>query len=230
MDLTKLLALMDSQTLFFPRADKLGDPFEGSWPKQNVADRYVVPPEIEEKYAKNYRQSMQNLGKISKAWTTYAAISCWHLNQYESAAMWNLYLSSNAGIAVKTTYAKFRDSFVDDEPVYVGSVKYIDYEKDKIPGLNMLAPYAHKRMSFEHEQEVRAVVLKVADFSNPVSGGKSPIEMGIPIKIDISKLVSCIYVAPSSPTWFFDLVQAVVLRFGYDFEVVQSDMINEPVY
>ena len=32
MDFTKLISLIDSQCLFFTRADKFDDPFEGSWP------------------------------------------------------------------------------------------------------------------------------------------------------------------------------------------------------
>ena len=32
MDFTKFVSLLEKSALFFPRADKLGDPFEGYWP------------------------------------------------------------------------------------------------------------------------------------------------------------------------------------------------------
>ena len=35
-DFTKFVSLMDRQSLFFARADKLGDPFEGSRTKLNI--------------------------------------------------------------------------------------------------------------------------------------------------------------------------------------------------
>ena len=36
MDFTKFVSFIDSRTLYFTRADKFGDAFEGSWPKMNV--------------------------------------------------------------------------------------------------------------------------------------------------------------------------------------------------
>lgn len=34
MDFTKFMSLLDTKKLFFTRADKFEDPFEGSWPKK----------------------------------------------------------------------------------------------------------------------------------------------------------------------------------------------------
>ena len=34
------------------------------------------------------------------------AVNCWHINEHESAAMWDLYLKSNEGIAIQSTYQK----------------------------------------------------------------------------------------------------------------------------
>ena len=36
MDFTKFVSLLDRQALFFARSDKLGDPFEGSFPRGNL--------------------------------------------------------------------------------------------------------------------------------------------------------------------------------------------------
>lgn len=36
-------------------------------------------------------------------------------------------------------------------------IKYIDYKKDWIPEKNMFYPFVHKRKSYEHEKEVRAI-------------------------------------------------------------------------
>lgn len=230
MDFTKLLSLLDTQHLYFPRADKLGDPFEGSWPRRNVAGRNSVPSEIPKEAVKGYQRAMQRLGETSKAWTTYVAVSCWHLSEHESAAMWNLYLSSNDGVAVRSTYSNFRRCFTGEESVFIGKVKYIDYEQDVIQSLNMLSPYAHKRKSFEHEREVRAVTLNYPDFSDPEHGGQPLIDHGVAIPVNIQRLVTDIYVSPTSPEWFRELVQSVVQRYGFDFPVIQSDMALQPVY
>ena len=39
MDFTKFVSLLDKRALFFVRADKLGDPFEGTITKVNVTAR-----------------------------------------------------------------------------------------------------------------------------------------------------------------------------------------------
>jgi hypothetical protein len=66
MDFTKLVSLIDSRRLFFPRTDQLGDPFEGSWPRINVHGRKLDgPPE-----------RLQQLSKVMARWPKYAAINC----------------------------------------------------------------------------------------------------------------------------------------------------------
>lgn len=39
-------------------------------------------------------------------------------------------------------------------------VEYIDLERNWLPGGNAFYPYVHKRLSFSHEQEVRAVFVR----------------------------------------------------------------------
>ena len=50
------------------------------------------------------------------------------------------------------------------------------------------------------------------------------------ITLDIEQLVEKIYVAPSSPSWFRDLVEKVVLRHKMDKEVKESDLDADPLY
>lgn len=83
----------------------------------------------------------------------------WHVNEFESAAMWDLYLKSPEGIAVETTFGRLRDSF-SVEPthrVFIGTVNYIDYDTMPLPWDNSLLLALHKRKSFSHEQELRAL-------------------------------------------------------------------------
>jgi hypothetical protein len=141
--------------------------------------------------------------------------------------MWELYLKSDEGVAVQSTYRKLRDSFIDDEKVYVGVVRYIDYEKEWIDAGNLFGPYVHKRKSFEHEREVRALV---AQWPKRFDAEQETIGHGVKIRVDIERLMERIYVAPTAPSWFAELIQAVIQRYGYGFEVAQSQLNVEPVY
>jgi hypothetical protein len=38
-------------------------------------------------------------------------ISSWHINENESAAMWEICLQSNEGVAIQSTFKRLKDSF-----------------------------------------------------------------------------------------------------------------------
>lgn len=230
MDFTKLVSLIDSRRLYFTRADKFEDPFEGSWPKMNVFAREVVPEDIPPEGRDKFLNAMRNMGETNKHWPRYKAINCWHMNDYESAAMWKLYLKSDEGIAIQSTYSKLKKSLIDDEKVFLGKVKYIDYDKEFIDAGNILGPFVHKRKSFEHEQEVRAVVSKWPTGDGGIDFTQETIGHGLEIRVDIETLIERIYVAPSAPAWFADLVSAAITRYGYKFEVVHSKLNESPVF
>jgi len=154
------------------------------------------------------------------------------MNEYESAAMWKLYLKSDEGIAVQSIYSKLRDSFIDEEKVYMGIVKYIDYDRELIGRGNSFSPFVHKRKSFEHEREVRAIVTKypTGDGTAGIDFKQETIVAGLKIKVDVERLIERIYIAPSAPGWFADLVRTLVQKYGYSFEVAQSRLGDQPVY
>jgi hypothetical protein len=224
MDFTKFVSLIDSRRLFFSRADHVGDPFEGSWPRMNLqALQQLIkqaPPEHHQLFASSYA----GMSRVYKEWLKFSAINCWHMNEHESAAMWKLYLKSNEGIAVQSTYQSLRDSLIDEEKAFLGIVKYIDYEKDSIDSANVFSAFVHKRKSFEHEREVRALVLKVP------ARDEETIAHGLKIKVDLERLVKAIYVAPSAPSWFAELVDALIQRYGYHFQVKHSNLDEQPLF
>ena len=152
------------------------------------------------------------------------------MNEYESAAMWKLYLKSDEGIAIQSTYARLKKSLIDDEKIFLGIVKYIDYDTEYINAGNILESFVHKRKSFAHEQEVRALVSKWPTGDGGIDFTQETIEHGLQIKIDIETLIERVYVAPSAPAWFADLVTAVISKYGYNFEVVHSKLNENPVF
>jgi hypothetical protein len=230
MDFTKLISLIDSRRLFFARADKFKDPFEGSWPKVNVTAREIIPDVIPAEAREYFLETMRSMSVINKKWPRYHAINCWHMNEYESAAMWKLYLKSDEGIVIQSTYKKLKKSLIDDEPIYIGVVKYIDYEKDFIKSHNSFEPFIHKRKSFEHEREVRCLVIKWPLHEGKLDFSKDTMGSGLSIRTDIEILIEKIYVAPSVPIWFSELVKAVISRYGYDFPVEHSKLNEQPLF
>jgi hypothetical protein len=223
MDFTKFVSLIDSQRLFFSRADLLGDPFEGSLPRMNFMARQQLIERFLHEDKKLYANSYAGMSRLYREWLKISAINCWHMNEHESAAMWKLYLKSNEGIAVQSTYQSLRESIIDEERVFLGVVKYIDYERETIDAQNVFSAYVHKRKSFEHEREVRAVVVKPEKEDGTIG-------QGLKINVDLNRLIKQIYVAPSAPSWFAELVSAVFHRYGHTFEVKHSNLDEQPLF
>ena len=61
-------------------------------------------------------------------------ISCWHRSEYESAAMWKLYLKSDEGVAISTTCDRLSRCFKDGTPhdIFIGEVDYLDYTRQVV--------------------------------------------------------------------------------------------------
>lgn len=217
MDFTKFVSMLSSSSLYFSRADRLGDRFEGSMPKGNISHRpeiYSTIPEAQREYVitetVRFRQRL--------ILNTY--INCWHMNMHESAAMWRLYSSSNASVALLSKYSRLVD--VLDKETYVGVVRYIDYEHALIPENNILWPFMFKRMSFSHECEIRAVIMDMPPKSSQTDG--------LHKQVKLADLVEKVYISPEAPKWYFELVSSVVKRFGLDLEILQSSLSAEPIY
>lgn len=224
MDFAKLMDLFESSALFFSRADMLGDPFEGSYSQANIRLR----PEL---YGEGAAELIAQLSLLMREMPRFTAVNCWHMSGHESAAMWETYAARGLAVAVLSTFERLTSSIQCEEHVYVGMVKYIDYTTDFIPESNTFYPFLHKRRSFEHEREVRAIIQGLPlDDGDRFDFEKDSWATGMPIAVSLTTLVEAIYVAPTSPDWLLDLVDRMQRRLGYDFQVRQSDMKQDPVY
>jgi hypothetical protein len=244
MDFTKLVFTLEESGLFFPRLDRLGDPFEGSVPRKNVVARLEQwKPYYGEKTANAFQIGFAQFFQWQKQWTY---VNCWHMNEFESAAMWRLYARSEEAICIQSTYQCLRES-LDKAPcregdgVFLGTVEYIDYDGECVPDDWPLRHVVHKRRSFAHEQELRAIVWRCPEFPDratiniPPDTSKEDYPENLPkdgiwIKLDLERLVENIYVAPASPKWFHHLVEKVVNRYGLHKPVRQSLLDASPIY
>lgn len=225
MDFTKLVSMLESRALYFVRADRLGDPFEGSYSRANERMHLVMYADLPVEVQANLSTHQTVMAKQVRS---VMFVNCWHMNHGESAGMWKLYAQTNEAVAIRSSF--FRLANVFDDSVYLGLVEYIDFENDWVPEGNIFYPYVHKRKSFAHEREVRAVTLNiptkdgVPDFFAPQS------LLGIEKIVDIAALVESVYVAPKCASWFRSLVEKVCKKYGLDKPVQQSSLDDEPFF
>lgn len=165
MDLPKFINLLQTKSIYFHRSDKFSDPFEGSTPKALV-DLRQESYGSSDKYLNIHSKFIEEVRK-------FTFVSCWHLNEHESAAMWDLYGRSNKGIAIKTTIGGLKSAISDiSYPINMSELYYVNFhseldaidEKSKKEirrflsdkeGPNTIDSILFKRQSFSHERELR---------------------------------------------------------------------------
>jgi hypothetical protein len=227
MDFTKFVSSLDTGALFFCRADHFSDAWEGAHTVENVRFRpRMWGPE-------GNAQMMKDVTEIYRSVRMHTFMNCWHLNEVESAAMWKLYVSHNEGIAIQSTFERLTNSFEGDKnemfKVSVGTVKYLDYEHEMFPDGNTMIPFLHKRLSFEHERELRAIVQPIEASSGPL-GDIKPFADGLLLDVNLQTLIENIYVAPTCSPWFVDLVKNIATKYGVQMGIQHSDLSRDPVF
>lgn len=210
LDLAKFVSLLEESALYFPPVAAMADPLEG----------FLTEPTAER--LRDSGPRMPDGGSILnliKSFRHRCFISCWHECGYESAAMWRLYLKSNEGIAIRTTFERFVQAIaMAPQDVTVGRVKYVDYESEHVEWNNVFFYAFHKRRSFDHEREVRAIFIDYVDTSPKH------------VPVDLNVLVADVFVAPGAPLWMRDLVHKLLKRYGLAATVAPSRLDAEPSY
>ena len=100
---------------------------------------------------------------------------CWSIYETESILMWDRYRYQDSTIAIRTTVGDVKDAFSkSEEELYIGKIRYKDYEKEHITGFQGFSgknlsdpniveelfyqPIFHKQDLYNNENEVRMVI------------------------------------------------------------------------
>lgn len=209
LDLSKFLDLLLSQKLFMSRSDKFEDQYEGTFSEPTYEEIKRISENNPEflQYYKSHREKV--------------AISSWHINEYESFAMWQIFTQNSEGLAIQSTVERLKNALDSEKnhEQYIGEVNYIDYKKEYIPFDNTFFPFLFKRKSFQYEREVRII--------SDVTQSNIKLNDGLKINVDINQLIEKIYIHPKSENWYKNLVIELVSKLGFDFTIEKSDLESD---
>ncbi|MGO4772289.1 DUF2971 domain-containing protein [Flavobacterium sp. W22_SRS_FK3] len=209
LDLSKFLDLLLSRKLFMSRSDKFEDQYEGTFSEPTFEEIKKLATDNPQflNYYKTHREKV--------------AVSSWHINEYESFAMWQIFTQNSEGLAIQSTIGRLQEAVKPENNFdqYIGEVNYIDYKKEYIPFDDLFFPFLFKRKSFQYEREVRILT----------DTSKSTIKLndGLKINVDINQLIEKIYIHPKSENWYKKLVIELVERLGFGFEIEKSDLESD---
>ena len=238
----KFVNMLATESLFFTRAYKYDDPFEGyihievTISTLNSLIHNINNTEWDNAHelvvgAIENRIQREEQGKD-------VMCNCWHKNDDESMAMWEKYHLRNNGIAIKTTMEKLKNSITSAIDVYIGNIQYIPRENFLqeyltqhlypiiIEGHSILYhPYFFKRKVFEYENEARVII----NIDSIIGNTSQDIDdNGKHYKVRIDDLVEEVIISPYAEDWIVDTVRYVVEQYKFNLNVNKSELLIDP--
>jgi hypothetical protein len=212
INFTQLISILNREKVWFTNTQNFEDPFEGTVPDKN-RNGSIQKIQTELDVDDDLAEKIYEIFDPPSAVYDEGLVHCWNIEKHQNAALWEQYLDSHQGVAIKTTVNDLKQSIDQSDGKFIfGKVEYIDYENDTIPH-DTIAPIYHKRNSFSHENEYRIFY----------DAGDSP-GKGDYIDVDVNDLIQQIYISPVSQPWFRDLVEDVTEDYGLDCSIKESDI------
>lgn len=246
--LWKLLSALQTQKLYLALLDELrieSDPYEASVPASTHNDQVPLfagnwamqefvgsrePAAPRARWDRRGEDGWTRVARQRRGLLRCTHVSCWRWGE-ESEAMWRLYCPGEDGIAIRTTFARLRDS-VNDPDTCVSEVKYFDYKTGRfLRHVHPWDPAFHKRIAFKHEQEVRVLRHDVADWRAVSEDEALRLSAGYELQWDPVAVIDEIVVHPQSAPAYCDTVKRAVAAIAPALadKVKRSDLVTEPV-
>jgi len=224
-----------SGELYFAAAHQFDDEFEGAITQAAQEQRQMWAREL---YPDDADMQQSDLDGDSWAFAELrrlTKVSCWHARATENVAMWERYRSNTgAGVAVASTVGALKRSLQEfrlkptygEERIMVGRVHYIDYAHDHMTDSSMLGIFLYKRIEYEDEREVRALLsLRMAEeFAVPVP------DDGAIVSVDPVELIHQVRAFPKASSDNVAMITEATRCAGLACPVRRSKLDDRPVY
>jgi hypothetical protein len=222
LDAFKFRWLVEYGRLYMPNTKDLGDDIlEGTTPKGEIAwwkdeAKQADSQELKHVFEHNFRL----ISSFAEKFRDNYFVSCWHMSDDESKAMWAKYTATHEAVAVKTSYSNLRSCL--PEHVLAGCVRYIDYNTARLGSLNLFEHITHKDLEYEYENELRAVAFRPPDEAADSEHFRShfferedtPGCLVFAPPINPKCLIETIIVHPDASTCFWDEVVSISEAHG----------------
>lgn len=188
----KAFDFIEKSELFFQRVDKFDKTDETLF---SIYDKISIKKRHQKFNLKdserNYKKEIEKFENFKK--NTF--INCWNENNIESKYMWDNYVKSGNGIAIRSTVAKLKNEFNYDKnnKIFISKVQYFDPIYDVLGVFNTIKMFSRKITDFYKEREIRAII-------QPDNLKEYP--ENFTIKVDLHKLIDSIIISPNASEEF----------------------------
>lgn len=226
LNMKKFRDFMETQELYFCRADLFKDESEGLPPENYKPFPNLNPLELNDR-----RQIDNSIGSVAQDREAFY-INCWHLFREETCKMWKQYGEDGVAICSRYRLLKAELDGLKDR-AFIGLVRYGSAHME---GWNLFRFITHKRIEYADEQEVRAWVWVMdphasgnrhIDIDNrihtrPVTPPPEGVLSGHRRRVNLQTLISEIVVTPWAASSLLAEVEQLVQDNGYRIPVRPS--------
>jgi len=222
LTVAKYVSMITTKSLYFSRADLLGDKYEGTY--------RAYPLDMEDPFTDdNLPHTYQQSACIGKAF-----VCSFNRAVQENDGMWRLYASRIEGLAIET----FSHKLTEHLPLLPSGMEYWfklikykslirPYEMAPLDKFDPHDPFFFKDTSFEHEAEARIVIMyDPSAQSIPAEWVVGPPEEpeGLCVPIDLEKAFTSIVLSPDMPFWMQEAVKQVTQLANLSLPVNASEI------
>lgn len=123
LDFTQLLSILERGQIWFTNVNQFDDPYEGTLPQMNLqseVDEIVESTDIERDSAISIHRDV--LRPDSPA-AMRGYVNCWNVSEHQSAALWEQYVDSPDGVAIRASVDNLREGLsAVDRDLVLGNV------------------------------------------------------------------------------------------------------------
>jgi hypothetical protein len=248
MDLSKFVAMLASKALWFAKAARFEDGYEGFCqvqplempPNDPLAKSIARTTGDGEEGLISVTQLVSEISKLSAAYFENARehlyVNSWCLAD-ESMAMWEIYGAAGRGVAVKSSIGQYRKAAkfnVRPEQYAFGCVEYDgdllsnaalqkDFRQGPVPApgpgvWEKLLPVAFHKRTCFEHER---------EWRGALYQDKRP-EVGCNIDFDLNELIREVFVGPRADGFFFDVVASVMEKFQLTKPLEKSGLLQPP--
>jgi hypothetical protein len=210
MKLERFAWMLEERALYFSSVERFEDAHEGAL------------TEIEDQeFSATYDETVRSAARYHTVTFSRRRVmaNCWHLNPHESAAMWKLYAGTEKAVAIQSTFRRLQQA-VAYAAVGVGVVRYVDHETGRTHVHPFYGPYMHKRLWYQDEHEVRAIVY---------NRDKGIPDGGVAVSVDLQQLITGVVVR-REPAGLVEQVRRATLKHELRVPVRTSALDSPPKF
>jgi hypothetical protein len=146
------------------------------------------------------------------------AVNCWYVSDDESMDMWRAHGPGLGSIALRAPAGRVAEAIHHEGATiecFAGTIKYIDHDQEPVDVDHFLGAFLAKGRNFAFEQELRFIAHR-----------ETPLQAGLPVAVDIDKLLDEVVVRTDGSPWVLHTVAALVESQGVRCAVRASNVVG----